>query len=148
MLETLLTLAFGPALLVVVIGITAALAWPLAVAVHEKNKVPMRAAAAGTSPLRLLVPFGALMLTSPVGWVLPVVGEPILHALALLPWPLWIVLQAGLIAWQLSLIVRILPRRGEWPSVLVPFMLFIGLTDAIIVLVDFIGAAFGAGVKS
>jgi hypothetical protein len=148
MMETLLTLAFSPVLLLVLVAITVVLARPLAIAIREKNKVPVLAAAAGTSPLRLLVPFGALMLTSPMGWLLPVVGEPVLHALALLPSPLWIVLHASLIAWQVSLGIQVLRRREEWPSALIPFMLFIGLCDAIVVFLDVMGAAIGAGVRS
>ena len=147
-METLLTLAFGPAVPLVLIGITAAFAWPLAAAAREKNRVPLHAAAAGTPPLALLVPFGALMLTSPFGWLLPLVGEPLLHAVALLPWPLWIVLQVGLVAWQVSLGARILRRRGEWPFVLIPFILFIASCDAIVLFLDLIGAAIGAGVRS
>jgi hypothetical protein len=148
MLETLLTVGFSPGLLVVLVGITAVLARPLAVAMREKNKSPVQAASAGTSPLRLLIPFGALMLTSPMAWLLPVVGEPILGALAFLPWPLWPMLQAGLVVWQISLGVQILRRREEWPTALIPFMLFIALCDAIVVCLDVIGALMGAGVRS
>jgi hypothetical protein len=147
-METLLNLAFSPILLVVPIGVTAALAWPLTVAVREKNKVPLHAAAAGTSPLWLLAPFGALMLTSPLGWLLPVVGDPVLYVLATLPWPLWVVLQASLVVWQVSLSVKIFRRREEWPPVLIPFVVFNALFSAVIVAVDLLGAAFGAGVRS
>ena len=82
----------------------------------------MHAAAAGTSPLR--------------------------HALALLPWPLSVVLHASLIAWQVSLGVQILRRREEWPSALIPFMLFIALCDAVVVFLDVMGSLIGAGVRS
>lgn len=143
----LLDLTFSTWLLWVPAAVIAALAYPLVVAVRERKSTPTAERDAGVSPLWLLVPFSALVITSPVGLSIPGV-EPVWRVLILMPFFVWPLLQLGLFVWQIKLSIGIRRHRHRWPFTVVPFTILLGVLDLPIVLSDLAVILVGPLVRS
>jgi len=110
---------------------TAVLTYALATRIHRTDSVH---ASDRLSPLWLLVPLTASVLTSPLASPLP--GVERIFDMFVGRAAMWVGLQLALFIIEAVLIFYVLWRRRLWPSLVVPFTLVLGVWEISVAITD------------
>jgi len=142
----LLDLITGRWTVPVLLTLTIALAVGCLVAPRKNEAARRSSAAAGINPLWLLVPFGGLFFTSPLG--ADRLGLRFLSFMAQIPGPMWLLAQVGFFVGQAGLSVLVARRHRAWPWLVWPLTIVLGVLTAATAVTDVAVIAVSGSVRS